>query len=300
MGALPDNSDSRKELEDEIKRLESNVASAEKTTLPTVTLDEISYDAPSDEYLKMTAENSLEGYRNDQIKAINERSAENAKTMANQREAYITNRDSDIAALDESYNAAARAVDNDAVKRGLARSSIAAVNKSELEAEYLKRNADIVSSYGKKISELDSEIAAVDSKLKAALDDFNLTYATKLNEKLAELKNERDKKIEAVTKFNNDVRVKQAALDSSKAKTESDLHTAAINREKTATSLDGLTAEERDGIYKSVYEAMDAYLGSMDKQQAKMELLNHSLYRQHLSNYYYYKLMDKYGRYNEP
>ncbi len=52
-------------------------------------------------------------------------------------------------------------------------------------------------------------------------------------------------------------------------------------------------------MYKSIYKLMDEYLGGMDKGEARLELINHSLYRDHLSSYYYARLFDKYGR-SEP
>lgn len=297
MEKYPNNSEERSKLEEEIKRLESSAfGSVGKPTLSQTELNEIEYTPPTDEYLAVEAENSLANDRADQIQAIRDRSENEVKQNTAVRDAYISDRDGERATLAENYEAAVRAVDNDAIKRGLARSSVAAVGRSELESEYLKRNADVEKSYGKKIAELDGEIAAADGKLRAALDDFNLSYATRLNQKIAELKAERDQKIERVTSFNNSVREKQAKLDADKLKTESELFSAAIEQKKKANSADGLSASERDKLFKSVYDSMDKYLASLDKQEAKLEIRNHTLYRQHLSNYYYTKLYDKYGR----
>lgn len=297
MEKYPNNSEERNKLEEEIKRLESSAfGSVGKPTLSQTALNEIEYTPPTDEYLAVEAENSLANDRADQIQAIRDRSENEVKQNTAVRDAYISDRDGERATLAENYEAAVRAVDNDAIKRGLARSSVAAVGRSELEREYLKRNADVEKSYGKKIAELDGEIAAADGKLRAALDDFNLSYATRLNQKIAELKAERDQKIERVTSFNNSVREKQAKLDADKLKTESELFSAAIEQKKKANSADGLSASERDKLFKSVYDSMDKYLASLDKQEAKLEIRNHTLYRQHLSNYYYTKLYDKYGR----
>lgn len=296
MGELKDNWDERNRLEDEIRRIESSGTRATKPTLSAVQLDEISYTPPSDAYLGKRAQAELEDYRRTETAAIRENSANNAAQLAAKRDALVTDRDSDISALDESYRKAVRAVDNDAVKRGLARSSVAAVNRSELEKEYLAKNADIAGSYGKRISQLDEEIASVDGKLSSALNDFNLTYATKLNQKLNELKSERDDKIERITKFNNSVREKQAALDEARARAESSLFSSAISQQQRAGSTDGLTAAQRDAIYRSVYNQMDRYLSSLDPMKAKQEITNHTLYREHLSDYYYDRLFDKYGR----
>ena len=253
MEKYPNNSEERSKLEEEIKRLESSAfGSVGKPTLSQTELNEIEYTPPTDEYLAVEAENSLANDRADQIQAIRDRSENEVKQNTAVRDAYISDRDGERATLAENYEAAVRAVDNDAIKRGLARSSVAAVGRSELESEYLKRNADVEKSYGKKIAELDGEIAAADGKLRAALDDFNLSYATRLNQKIAELKAERDQKIERVTSFNNSVREKQAKLDADKLKTESDLFSAAIEQKKKANSADGLSASERDKLFKSV------------------------------------------------
>ena len=270
MEKYPNNSEERSKLEEEIKRLESSAfGSVGKPTLSQTELNEIEYTPPTDEYLAVEAENSLANDRADQIQAIRDRSENEVKQNTAVRDAYISDRDGERATLAENYEAAVRAVDNDAIKRGLARSSVAAVGRSELESEYLKRNADVEKSYGKKIAELDGEIAAADGKLRAALDDFNLSYATRLNQKIAELKAERDQKIERVTSFNNSVREKQAKLDADKLKTESDLFSAAIEQKKKANSADGLSASERDKLFKSVYDSMDKYLASLDKQDRK-------------------------------
>lgn len=89
---------------------------------------------------------------------------------------------------------------------------------------------------------------------------------------------------------------KQAELDNDRLKTESSLYSAALSQEKQENSLDGASSERRDAVYKAVYERMDKFLGSLDPQQAFLEIRNHSMYRQHLSNYYYNRLYDKYGR----
>ena len=199
-------------------------------------------------------------------------------------------------ALGEAYEKSARAIDNDVIKRGLARSSVAVTSKKDLEGEYLGKTADIRADYGTKIAELDGLIASVDGKLKAALDDFNLSYAVKLGQTLDGLKAEREKKLEEVIEYNNGIKQKQATLDANKAKTESDLYTAAIKQYNSAKDLNNLPDKERDEVYRNVYNTLDAFLGSLSKPDAQREVRNYSLYRDHLSDKYFYMLYDKYGR----
>lgn len=288
--------ESRDELAAEIERLETNSSAAIKPTLPKVTLQEKSYTAPTDSALKSSAENELASYRSEGEKSIRQKSEAEAAELNSKREAYEGAKRNTEAELERQYEAAARAIDNDVVRRGLARSSIAAVERGALEREYLNQTAQIAREYGNSISKLESDIAAVDKKLQEALNDFNLTYAAKLNKRLNELKAEREQKLQDVIEYNNEIKRKQASMDNDRLKTESSLYSAALSQEQQANSLGGASNQRRDDTYKAVYERMDAFLGSLDPQQAMIEIRNHSMYRQHLSNYYYNRLYDKYGR----
>lgn len=287
---------SRDELADEIERLETNSSAAVKPTLPKVTLQGKSYDPPDDATLKKSAESELASYRIEGEKSIKQNSEAEKTELNAKRDAYDGAKTAAEAELERRYDAAARAIDNDVVRRGLARSSVATVEKGALEREYLGQTAAVAREYANNISKLESDIAAVDKKLQTALNDFNLTYAAKLNQRLTELKAEREQKMQEVIEYNNEIRRKQADLDYDRLKTESSLYSAALEHEKQENSLDGASSERRDAVYKAVYERMDAFLGSLDPQQAFLEIRNHSMYRQHLSNYYYNRLYDKYGR----
>lgn len=295
MGYLPDNSKERDKLLDEIAELETVGAGVEKPSLPETKLDELTYTPPTDDELKAAAERGLSDYKTQQTDAIKASAAEDEKALAAKRKAYDEKRADELDRLKDAYDSAADAVDADVLKRGLARSTIAANQKGELTGEYTKAAAEAESTYGRLIAELDANIASAQSKLERALNDFNLSYATKLAEKIDGLKAERDKRVEEVTKYNNEVRAKQAALDESRLKTQSSLYSDALSQ-SAKLDLDSLSKEKREAIYKSVYEKMDSYLAGLSKEAARQELKNHALYREHLSDYYYYKLYDKYGR----
>lgn len=294
MAYLDSNTEKRNKLRDEVEKLESASSVSTKVTLPKVELETVEYTPPSDEYLAQSAESSLKDYRDGSIDRIKENSRKETEELQALRGTYEGNMQNRNDELAGSYDAAVRAVENDAIKRGLARSSVAAVNRGEVESEYLKRRADITDAYYASITDLDKRISEADGKLRAALDDFNLTYATKLDQTIKELKAERDKKIQEVTKYNNEVRAKQAALDESRARAESTLTDQAAKREKN--SLSSASLEYRNALYKAIYEKMDELLSQMEPVDAKRELLNHTYYKEHLSDYYYAMLYDRYAR----
>ncbi len=295
MSKASDLNDERDKLKDEIKRLETLDNNIVAPRLPSVKLEETRYDPPSDSALEDAARGELQDYKTNGEKTLRDKSKAEADALSAKRDAYASSRDDELAALGTSYESAVRATDADAIKRGLARSSVAAVNRGEIESEYLRKNADIAQTYGKKLSALDADIAALDGKLRAALDDFNLSYAVKLNGRLNELKAERAQKLDDITEYNNKIRAEQVKLDTERIKTESDLLTDAVDRERKASSLDKLSAENRDKIFKAVYEQMDGFLSGLTPDRARIEIRNHTYYREHLSDYYYKRLYEKYG-----
>ena len=288
----------REALADEIDRLETVSGGAIKPSLPKVKLEEKSYTAPDDTALKSSAENELAEYRVGTENSLRQKSEAEKTELEAKRDAYADSRRSNENELEQRYADAVRAIDNDVVRRGLARSSVATVERGALEREYLGKSADIAREYNSSIAKLESDIAAVDRKLQDALNDFNLTYAAKLNQRLTELKAEREQKMQEVIEYNNGIKQKQAELDRNRAKTESDLYSAALDQADKETSIDKALSKRREEVYREVYKKMDEFLGSMDRTQALMEINNHSFYRQHLSNYYYNMLYDKYGREN--
>lgn len=296
MGYLNTSSSSgRDKLAEEIVDIESVASGVVKPSLPSTTLKEWEYTPPSDEQLAVSAENSLADYKLDQENAIKANSDSTRNELVSKRNEYVSKLNSELENLYSTYRQASDNIDSDVLKRGLARSTIATNSKSDLEKSHATAVAKTQNEYGTVIAELDADIASTQSKLETALNDFNLTYATKLAQKLDELKSERAEQSEKVLKYNNEVKKDQAELDANKLKTESSLYSDALDQ-ATKINLDSLSEEKRNEVYKAVYEKMNSFLASLSKEQAKSELANQKLYRQHLSDYYYYKLYDKYGR----
>lgn len=288
--------DGRKDLEAEIKKLEQVDLSVPQSSLPQAELKTLTYSAPTDADLLKTAENGLVDYKRNGIESIKSNSEENAKALDLKKTNYMVDMAGEIDALDADYKAASNNIDNDVLKRGLARSSVAVNQKSELENSYMNQAASVRESYRAKITEIDKEISEIDQKLKAALNDFNLSYAIKLNDSLNSLKAEREKKQNEVIKYNNEIAKAQAELDANRLKAEGDIYGKALDNKKKATDVGSLTDKQRDELYNSVYDKMDEFLGSLSAEEAKIEIRNHSMYRSHLNDFYYYKLYDKYGR----
>lgn len=288
--------DERDKLIDDIARIETPGFKATKVELPKADLQKIEYTPPTDEELSRVAQAELEESRSKNIAALKQNAQDSERALHQTRADTETARDKQTAELSQDYAAAVRALDSDAIRRGLSRSSIAVSERAELEKQYLSSNAEIAAVYGKKLSDIDAEISSLQPKLRAALNDFNLSYAAKLSSRLTELKAERDKKTQDIIKYNNDVEERRAKSEIDRAKAQSTLFSQALSQERTQSYLKGLPSDKQYEIYNAVYDKMDAFLGSLTTRQAFLEIHNHTLYREHLPNDLYNKLLSKYGR----
>ncbi len=82
-----------------------------------------------------------------------------------------------------------------------------------------------------------------------------------------------------------------------KAKAESDLYTESLAQQKEENKLkENLDAPTQDKIYQQVYSLLRDKLLTMGAADAREEVVKNPIYRQYLSDAYYYKLYDEFGR----
>ena len=186
-----------KEIENSFKVTASNNGRGElsKKEYDTRTLDDIKEQAVAllSEY-ENKSKNSIDSeYENkaSELKKELESSKEDEKAKKEEIATYIEN---------VKQNAS-----DDALKRGLARSSII-INKlnafDEKQIEEFKRIDEEIAA---NVEKIESELALLNEKKEAALNNFDITYAVKLNEKISELEKEKQKYNDEVLEYNNKI-----------------------------------------------------------------------------------------------
>ncbi len=261
------------------------------------TYERLEYDAPTDEEIKDSATVSLEEYRKSGIAGIeNEIKALIDKYGADKSssdEAYQKT----IKSLTEAYDSAIETAKNDALKRGLARSSIASSTVASIEGERAKSVSATAKEYAKKIEQIDAEISALEAKKQKAMDDFNVSYTVKLTEKIDELRNEREERKAETLKYNNSLTQKENDEEIERKKAESDLYTEALEHKKAEkTLLDKPSQFVLDQEYAKIFDILHEKLSSLDAITAQKEVKENPIYRNYLSEEYYYRLYDEFGR----
>ena len=206
---------------------------------------------------------SLEGYKNSSLSDIDSSIENQRVSLEKNRDTLKKSKEDAVNEVSSSYNAIRNNASNDALKRGLARSSIVinqlnAFDNKQIE-EFKKIDEDIASS----VAELESEIELLNQKKQNALNNFDITYAVKLNEKISQLTSEVQKYNDEVLEYNNKIAEQERAYYD-KLKSEQDDR----NREvyEFLNEYGGKMLDSRLNSYKADY--VISYLDSLSKQDA--------------------------------
>lgn len=285
-----------KELTDYFASVNDDLTVPEKPQLDDVpTYERLEYDAPSDEKLAEQAEQSLGKYKDESVTAIENELNELKKQYESGKDTAAQSYEKTSTAVKQAYEDANRSTDNDLLKRGIARSSIAANKKAELASDEAAAKTQVYNAYQSEIDRLTTEIDALDAKRVKALDSFNIAYAAKLTETINELKTERDNNAKEAIKYNNSLSEKEYSAKIDKAKTESELYGEALSNTQKVSEVNKLS-EVKNAKNKEMYSKVYQILSSMNAIDARELIMDSPLIRENLSGYYYSKLYEEFAK----
>lgn len=225
-------------------------------------------DRTNDE-LSDLAKAMLEEYRQQNQKAI-----ENAKNS----ETAALNKDKETAdrlakerqdEIEQGFGQAQSGLNDELLKRGLARSSIAANTNTKLQESKANAINDTQKQYAQTLADIESKLSNLDAQRQQALDQFDISFAAKLTTTINDLIKERDKANADAMKFNNDV-LQQQQNDYANS-----LNNAGKEIELNETAKQA-QLEERQ---KELYSAARQVLSTMSSKEAKEKLQNDPIFR---------------------
>ncbi|MDE6302645.1 MAG: hypothetical protein K2M36_03545, partial [Clostridia bacterium] len=147
--------------------------------------------------------------------------------------------------LGELYDQLRKRTENDALKRGLARSSIVSSQLGDLNAARMKGAGELQASYNSTVSDIDGSIEKLEAEKDIALENLDIKYAVELENRIKELTEKRDKTAAEYEKYNADVRKKNKEYA---IKRQEDMTAYATQLEK-----DKLAAQEAQEKYEKKY-----------------------------------------------
>lgn len=246
------------------------------------------YTAPTKEQVEQKAKNSLESYKNQNINSINE----NFQKKSEQIDEDIKNLKSTASATKDeikgTYAQVKENASNDAIKRGLARSSIVVNTLSDFDNKMINDLEVLASKTNQELASLDTQKNTLELQKANALNDFNIEYAVKLQSEIDSINSDIAKAQDAALKYNNEI----AELEAKWAKEQ--------NQENYDRQADLLELVNKYGSYALDYAKQNEkyviakkHFADMDKQVAISELKNNSAYLTNLGTVNYNKLLEE-------
>jgi len=112
--------------------------------------------------------------------------------------------------IEDRYDMAKQNASDDALKRGVGRSSVIVNLLKEYDGDKMRAIGEKEDAAASEIKKINDEIDDLNGKLKSSLEKSDMLMAFEINEKLTELKAERDKANEKALRYNNSLAEKLA------------------------------------------------------------------------------------------
>ena len=244
-------------------------------------LEKMEFEKLSDEEIAKKAENSLSEYKNSELENINSSYETKNKDIDEQISTTKTDGEEQKNETTQLYSSLKQQASNDAVKRGLSRSSIVinildAFDQNMIK-EYNKINDEITS----KIDSLNNQKNLLNEQRENALNAFDITYAVKLSEKIDEINQNLLEEEQKVLEYNNEIAQKEAEYEAERKKNA--LEYAEYVEKYGYTGIEKMKQEEK-------YQLAKDYLMSMSKEEALNELNSNKLFNSELGSINFNKL----------
>lgn len=168
-------------------------------------LEYLDKDDTTDEQIKAKVEEKSEYEKAEKTKQLTDAATEKIAEQNKKAEDEKVAVEVDKQAIDDAYEEAKQSANNQAIKRGIGRSSIIFNMLKDYDIQKLNAISQRENSSKQELEQIDGEIKSLNEDLKKALSALDMQTAIEINDKIEKLKSERDKKNTEVIKHNNDV-----------------------------------------------------------------------------------------------
>lgn len=182
-----------------------NLRDEVEATTDTLGLQKKEFTKPTDEQIETQAKNSLSEYKQTSLNKIQNDYDSNAKAIEQDLKDLSNTKKNQQDTLQVAYNNAKTDAENDAIKRGLARSSIIVNTLAQYDNSMLAEFANIEKTYSENVTKLNNQKSQLEVQKQNALDSFDIAYAVKLSDKIDQINNELSEKANEVLEYNNKI-----------------------------------------------------------------------------------------------
>ncbi len=270
----------------------------EQTSDGKLSLARKEFERPTDEQIKESAENSLFDFKDSSLKKIENDFQTGSKKIDDNLSVLGDTKQKQQESLKKAYADVKESASNDAIKRGLARSSIIVNKLAKYDSALLDEYSKIEKSYNDEVVKLNNQKSQLEVQRQNALDGFDIAYAVKLSEKISSLNTELDKKQSEIIEYNNKMeKLEQEYLQDQQKLTDNKNEAIRDDNQKLLDYytkygekyVEKLKQEQKFGLAKE-------YLDSLPKQEALNFLETNTKFKSNFPTYYTKLYNYTYGR----
>ncbi len=255
-------------------------------------LKEIEYTPVSDEDIESAAKAQTNYNKKQELDKVEAKYIAAQEALKDGKKEADNNLKKSYENLNKLYNELRQNVQDDVLRRGLARSSIATSSINDLNREHLDKTSEQEVAYRQVVDDIDGKIAKLEIDKEGAIIDLDIKYAIELDDEINRLKGERDKTVSEYEKYNNSIREKQEKFEEDRQDKIADfLRDKAL--EKTEKEKEQLALEKKYGYtgeklvnYSKRYDAAYEYYSSLSPDIALAALKASPNMRYYLGNFY--------------
>lgn len=260
---------------EEIEKLQEEFRNKTYADVKKMDLQKIEYVEPDDDELTEKAKKSVEERFNTKRRQATESAENKSKTLSEALSEIAELSEKQKAEADKYYEDAKKASENSAIKRGVARSSMAQNAVTELAKALADKKSDIDIAAAEKSGKLNDELRSVGAEFEKLLNSITEEEIVAATDAYDKLKKEANDEKNEVVKYNNSLEEKQKEFEAK---------TLGVKNEEEIARI------KNDYDMKKFSVALDYYLSLSDPKDALSEFVKDEEMKDYLGGFYDYLL----------
>lgn len=214
-------------------------------------------------------------------KAEQEKFDENVRASEKSKSQAQNNFAASESKINSYYDASVTAAENQALKRGLARSSIIIGQLDGIEKSRASELSSSAANLAKTLSDIDANLNSLEAKRNSALESLDLEYASEVQTEIEKAVSDLNKKKQEVIDFNNKVKQLEGEYGLKKEKQEASIKQAE-NEFRLKNGMD-VDAGYDDATRTKMMFCLE-YLNGMKRADALKKLTSDNMFAYYLGN----------------
>ena len=237
-------------------------------------LDDVTFD---EDQIINQATDSLAEYKNKSISNIENDYISQVDNYNNKKNDLANTLLKNKENISTYYNQARTRASNDALDRGVARSSIVINVLDAFDNNEISDLKKLDDEYTNAISLIDFKLDSLKVQREKALADFDIAYAVKLGDKINSLTSDLEKKRAEVIKYNNSIAEKEKKYLDDYNNMVADIQKSNTNSNNKMLDIINKYGEKAINKYRKnqIFNAMDEYFANTDSDSV-LDILNNN------------------------